>query len=93
MSITTDDGEEIPRTDICEECEREIVANVEAVTGKHDLIQQARETELGFKPVSGGSVTVRFSCRCSTMEVEYGPGSASAWDAPDVWLWEDEIDD
>lgn len=93
MSTTTDDGEEIPRTDRCESCEREIVSEVTHVTGKHDLIQQARETDLGFTPVTAGSVTVSFSCRCSTMTVEYGPGSASAWDVPDAWLWEDEIDD
>lgn len=92
MSTTTDDGKEIPRTDICESCEREIVADVERVTGQHDLINQARQADEGFTPVTGGTVTVRFSCRCSTMDVEYGPGSASAWDVPDAWLWEDEID-
>lgn len=91
-TIETEDGEEVPRTDICEECEWEIECEVVKVTGQHDLIQQAREAEEGFYPVTGGEVTVSFSCRCSNVRVEYGPGSASAWDVPDAWMWEDEVD-
>jgi len=93
MTVTTTnkDGEEIPKTDICENCEREILPELERVTGKHDLINQSRETDEGFMPVTGGTATVRFSCQCSSVEVEFGPGSASAWDFPDGWMWEDSV--
>ncbi len=84
--------EEVPRTDLCEECEREIVPELESLTGQHELIHQARQADEGFMPVTGGTATVGFSCRCSSVKVEYGPGYASAWDIPDGWLWEDEID-
>lgn len=83
---------EVPRTDRCEECEREIVPELEYLTGKHELIHQARQSEEGFMPVIGGKATVVFRCQCSTARVEYGPGSASAWDIPDSWLWEDDVD-
>lgn len=85
-------SEQIPRTDICEECEREIVPEVDHVDGQHDLIHQARTADEGFMAVTGGSVTVTFACLCSRVQVEYGPGSASAWDIPDEWMWEDEVD-
>lgn len=80
-----------PRTDICEECDREIATEVTKLTGQHELIHQARMADEGFTPVTGGKVTVSFSCRCSHAEVEYGPGSASAWDIPDAWMWEDDF--
>lgn len=83
---------EVPRTDRCEECSREIVPEVERVEGQHELIHQAREADQGFMSVTGGKVTVVFSCRCGSAEIEYGPGTASAWDIPDGWLWEDDID-
>jgi len=89
---TTDDGKKIPRTDLCEECEREIIPEVEHVEGQHELIHQARTVDEDFMPVTGGKVTVRFSCRCSSVDIEYGPGSASAWDVPDAWMWEDQVD-
>jgi len=82
--------EEVPRTDLCEECEREIVPELVELTGQHELIQQAREAGEGFAPITGGKATVRYSCRCGSAEVEFAPGSASAWDIPDGWLWEDE---
>lgn len=84
------EGEEIPRTDSCEECEREIVPELTKLTGQHQLIDQARDSDEGFMPVTGGTATVSFSCRCSSATIEYGPGSASAWDIPDGWLWESE---
>ncbi len=95
MSTEQDSGSEpseteVPRTDICEECEREIVPELTETprTGRDELIQQAREAEEGFMPVTAGTVTVRWECRCSSVDVEYGPGSTSAWDIPDGWLWE-----
>jgi hypothetical protein len=81
------------RTDLCEECEREIVAEVERVEGKHELIHQSRTAEEGFMPITGGTVAVRFSCRCSSFTAEYGPGSASAWDVPDAWMWEENYEE
>lgn len=93
MSTTNADGDEIPRTDICEECEREITPELQKLTGQHELINQAREAKEGFYPVTGGKATVSFSCLCSSVKVEYGPGSATAWDVPDAWMWEDEIDE
>jgi DnaJ-domain-containing protein 1 len=92
--LVTDGGQdqETPRTDICEECETEIVSEVERVRGQHELIHQARTSEEDFMSVTGGEVTVRFSCRCSSLKVDYGPGSASAWDVPDAWLWEDNFE-
>jgi hypothetical protein len=88
--MTTNDNE-TPRTDICESCDREIVPELVKVTGQHELIHEARKQEEGFMPVTGGKATVSFSCRCSNVRVEYGPGSASAWDIPDSWMWEDEF--
>lgn len=94
MSIKTDErDEEIPRTDICENCDREIEAELVELTGKHELVQQARDADEGFMPVTGGKATVSFSCRCSHVQVEYGPGSCSAWDIPGSWLWEDELEE
>lgn len=91
MSIEQD-GKEIPRTDLCERCEREIDPELVELKGQHDLINQAREADEGFNPITGGEATVSFSCRCSHVEVEFGPGSASAWDVPDEWMWEDELE-
>jgi len=85
---TTDDG--IPRTDLCEECRREIVANVESVKGQHELIHEAREADEGWMSATGGSVVVRFKCECASVDVEYGPGSVSTWKMPDAWMWEDD---
>ncbi len=89
----TGDQQETPRTDICEECEREIVPEVELVKGQHELIHQARTAEEGFMSAVGGSVEVRFECQCSSVTVEYGPGSASAWDFPDAWMWPDNVEE
>lgn len=83
--------EKVPRTDICENCDREIIPEIVNITGQHELIHQARKQEEGFMPITGGKATISFSCRCSRMEVEYGPGSASAWDVPDSWMWESEF--
>jgi hypothetical protein len=91
MSQTETPDEEVPRTDICEECDREIVAEVVKVEGQHELIHQAREADEGFMPVTGGKVTVSFGCRCSHVQIEYGPGSTSAWSIPDAWMWESEF--
>jgi len=88
----TDDGEEIPRTDICEECDREISAELVALEGQHELIHEARKAEEGFMPITAGKATVSFSCRCSHVQVEFRPGSTSAWDVPDAWMWEDELE-
>ena len=77
----------IPRTDRCEECEREIVPELVELTGQHELIQQARDADEGFMPITAGKATVRYSCRCGSAEVEFGPGAASAWDIPQGWLW------
>lgn len=82
----------IPRTDICEDCDREIVGQFEGAKGKDELIQLARESEEGFMTVTAGSATISYACSCSYVEVEYGPGSVSAWDIPDGWLWEDDDD-
>lgn len=81
-----------PRTDICEECERDIVCEVVAVEGHHELIHKARTAEEGFMSVTAGKVVVEFSCRCGSAKVEYGPGSASAWEFPDSWMWPDEFE-
>ena len=86
------DRDEVPRTDRCEECERDIVPEVTKITGQHELIHQAREAEEGWMSAVGGQVEVTFKCRCGSAKVEYGPGSTSAWNIPDGWLWEDEID-
>lgn len=83
---------EVPRTDKCQECDREIVAELVELEGKHKLIHQARKADEGFMPVTGGTATVRYKCRCGHVDVEFGPGSTSAWDIPDGWMWEGEID-
>jgi hypothetical protein len=92
MSENGIEREEVPRTDLCEECEREIVCEVVHVEGQHELIQQAREADEGFMPITGGKATLRYKCRCGHADVEFGPGSASAWDIPDGWLWEDSTE-
>lgn len=81
-----------PPTDLCENCEREILPEVTAVEGRDELIHGARTAENGFESVVAGSVEVTFSCACSHVTVEYGPGSASAWDFPDSWMWPDEVE-
>jgi hypothetical protein len=93
MSETNDkhDGE-IPRTDICEECDREIVPEVKHIEGQHEIIHRARTAEEGFMPVTAGKAEIRFKCACSSVTVEFGPGSATAWDVPDAWMWEDNVD-
>lgn len=92
-TIETENGEEVPRTDICEECDREITAELVGLKGQHEIIHQAREADEGFMPVTGGKATVSFSCRCSHVRVEFGPGSTSAWDVPGAWMWESEFED
>lgn len=83
---------EVPRTDICEECDEEIVHELVAVNGRHEMIHQARTADEGFKPVTEGSVEVVFKCRCSHVRVEFGPGNAPAWEFPDAWMWADDFD-
>jgi hypothetical protein len=85
-------NEDIPRTDICEECDREIVPKVNHIEGQHELIHKARTADEGFMSVTAGKATITFQCRCSSVRVEFGPGSASAWDFPDGWMWEDEAE-
>lgn len=91
--MSSTDREEVSRTDLCEDCEREIVPELVHLEGQHELIQQAREAEEGFMPITAGSATVRYTCRCGGVDVEFKPGSASAWDIPDGWLWEDDSDE
>ena len=86
------DAEQIPQTDICEECDREIVAEVGRVEGKHELIHRARTADEGFMPVTAGKAEIRFKCACSSVTVEFGPGNTTAWDVPDAWMWEDNVD-
>jgi kynureninase len=62
------------------------------VKGKDELIHQARQADEGYMPVTAGKVTVSFSCRCSHVHVDYGPGSTAAWNIPDGWMWEDDVD-
>ena len=88
-SVTSD--EDVPRTNICEECEREIVPELVELSGQHELIHEARKQDGGFMPITAGSATVTLSCRCSHVQAEYGPGSASAWDIPDGWMWKEEF--
>jgi len=82
------DKEEIPRTDICEECEREIETSVVKIDGQHELIHEARETDDKWMSATAGAVVIRFKCRCASVDVEYGPGSVSALNIPDAWMWE-----
>jgi len=83
---------EIPRTDICEQCDMEIVAEVVGIEGKDELIHRARTANEGFMSVTAGKAEIRFSCACDGVTVEYGPGSTTAWDVPDSWMWEDNVD-
>jgi len=87
------DKEEIPRTDICEECEREIVSNALYIGGKHELIHEAREADDKRMSATGGKVVIRFECRCESINVEYGPGSISVRNMPDAWMWEGLLSD
>jgi hypothetical protein len=91
--MTEEDETQVDRTDLCEECEREIIPEMEYIEGQHELIHEARTAEEGFMPATGGKAVVRFSCECSSVTVEFGPGSASAWEFPDAWMWEDHYDD
>jgi len=91
MSEASSESEEIPPTDLCENCGREIVPEVVKLKGKDELIHEARTAKEGWMSATAGTATIRFKCRCSHVDVEYGPGSASAWDFPDSWMWEDEI--
>jgi len=81
-----------PRTDFCEDCDEEIHPEVTRVEGRDDLIHGARNADNGFESVVAGKVEVTFSCACSHVTVEYGPGSASAWDFPESWMWPDVHD-
>lgn len=83
---------EVDRTDLCEECGREIVPDLERVEGQHELIHEARTAEEGFMSVVAGKAIIRYTCACSSVEVEFGPGSASAWDFPDSWMWADNYE-
>lgn len=82
----------IPRTDICEECDREIVPEVRHIEGQHELIHRARTADEGFRPITTGKAEIRFSCACDGVTVEYGPGSTSSWKVPDAWMWEDNVE-
>lgn len=93
MSERAKDASEVPRTDICEDCDREITFELEAVEGRHELIHKARTADEGFNPVTAGTAKVRFSCACGSVTVEFGPGSATAWDFPDGWMWPDNFED
>lgn len=86
------DSETVPRTDICEQCEREILVELTSFTGQHELIHEARTADGGYMPAKGGSATVRMYCRCGSVNVEFEPGRASSWDFPDGWMWEGEIE-
>lgn len=88
----SDTDAEIPQTDLCEECGKEIVPDVVAIEGKDELIHRARTADEGFMSVTAGSAEVRLECACNGVTVEFGPGSMSAWDVPDSWMWEDNID-
>lgn len=88
----SDTNDEIPRTDICEECKREIVPEVRNIKGQHELIHRARTSDEGFMSITAGKAEIRFSCACSGVTVEFGPGSATAWDMPDSWMWRDNTD-
>ena len=83
-------SDNVPRTDICEQCEREIVPEVKRIRGQHELIHQSRTADEDFDRIAAGTVTVVFACACSRLEVEYGTGTATAWDVPDAWMWDDE---
>lgn len=85
-------SDDIPRTDFCEECDREIVAEVVGVEGRDEIIHRARTADEGFHSVAAGKAEIRFSCACDGVTVEFGPGSATAWDVPDSWMWEDTIE-
>lgn len=91
--MSSQQQEEIPRTDLCESCNGEIVPEVKKIEGQHKLIHEARNAEEGWMSATGGNATIRFKCECSRVDVEYGPGSASAWDFPGSWMWEDEGDE
>jgi len=82
------DKEEIPRTDMCEECEREIVPSLEHIDGKHELIHETREVDDKWMSATGGTVVIRFKCRCASVDVECGPGSVAVCKMPDAWMWE-----
>lgn len=84
---------DVPRTDRCENCEREITTELTQLTGQHELIHQARRRGDGFSMAKAGTATVTFACSCSYVEVEYAPGKMRVWELPDGWKWEGEIDD
>jgi hypothetical protein len=84
--------EDVPRTDICRYCDRQIIPEVEKITGQHEIIHAARNVDLGVENVAGGTVEVVFCCGCSSCTVEYGAGSTMAAEVPDEWLWECETD-
>lgn len=83
---------EIPRTDICEQCEYEIVSELVGMEGKHELIHRARTIDEDFFSVTAGKVEVELKCHCSSVTIEFGPGTQSAWKFPDSWMWEDNVD-
>lgn len=86
---------EVPRTDLCEECDREIQVELVGFRGQHELIHNARtaDEDKQFFPVRGGEARVKMSCGCGYVNVEFGDGSVGlgAGEFPDGWMWEDEL--
>lgn len=82
----TEAAESVPRVNICPDCDREITAELVHFKGQHALIHEASDVDEGFMPVTAGEATVRLSCRCEHVDVEFAPGSTSAWDVPDAWM-------
>lgn len=87
MTATTDDG--IPRTDICESCDREIVPELGSVSGQHAMIHAARTAGEGYTRISESSAEIRWSCACSGVTME--SNGVSEFDVSDDWMWEDEL--
>lgn len=96
MTNTTEETNSAPRTDICEECDREILVEFKSFIGQHELIHRARtaDEDKQFYPVRGGSATIRMYCRCGSVDVEFNEGKVGlgAREFPDGWMWEDEIE-
>jgi hypothetical protein len=86
------DKEENPRTDICEECEREIVPSLVYIDGKHELTHETREVDDKWMSATWGTAVIRFKCRCASVDVEYGPGSVSVRKMPDAWMCEESFE-
>lgn len=85
---TTEDG--TPKTDICEECDREIIPELVWVNGQHEMIDAARDPDEDFTRISETSAVIRWSCACSSVKVEMESSGITAFDVPDEWMWDDE---